>query len=177
MRKLMVVFTFAVLALACNTSQTKTGGDSATAASSDSMKTLYEQNLALVKANVSNFEKKDLDAFFANIADTITWTSPMYGDTVTTKAHWRESLKYFTDNWDSLQLVNPIFLAGVDAVTNIPDGSVRYYGQWNGVHKATGKHTSTQVYEFMNFNADHKVAADGQFFDVGGLMNAVAAKK
>lgn len=177
MRKLMMVSTFALLALACNTSQTKTGGESATAGSSDSMKTLYEKNLALVKANVSNFENKDLDAFFVHIADTVTWNSPMYGDTVTTKAHWMESIKYWTDNWDSLKLVNPIFLAGVDAVTNMPDGSVRYYGQWNGVHKATGNHTSVQIYEYMNFNADHKVAADGQYFDVGGLMNAAAAKK
>ncbi len=141
------------------------------------IKALYEQNLAIIKSNLAAFENKNLAALFANVSDTANWNSPVYGDALHTKAHWMESLKYWTDNWDSLHLVNPIYLAGVDTDTNMPDGSVRYYGQWDGVHKATGIHTSVQIYEFFNFNADHKVSASGSYFDVGGLMNAVAPKK
>ena len=70
-------------------------------------------------------------------------------------------------------MVDPIFLQGVDTDTNMPDGSVRYYGEWDGIHKASGKHTRVLVYQFYNFNSDHKISATGTFFDVGGLMNAV----
>ena len=162
----------ALMLLSCNTSEKKES-----ASGNDDTNALYEQHLAIVKGMVTNFENKDLDAFFANVADTVTWNSPVYGDTVTTKAHWRESLQYWLDNWDSLHLENPIFLKGVDPATNMSDGSVRYYGAWVGVHKATGTRTNLlSFYEFFNFNTDHKVATNGSFFDVGGLMNAVKPK-
>jgi hypothetical protein len=171
MKKLLFLSMAALMLLSCNneTKEAISGHDDNNA--------LYEQHLAIVKGMVTNFENKDLDAFFANVSDTVTWNSPMYGDTVQTKAHWRESLQYWLDNWESLKLENPIFLPGVDIETNKPDGSVRYYGSWVGVHKASGIRTNlTSFYEFFNFNADHKIAADGSFFDVGGLMNAVTPK-
>lgn len=168
MKKLFVLSAVTLLLLSCNSNE-KT---EVTTGNNDT-KALYEQNLATIKDNITAFENKNLDALFANVADTVTWTSPVYGDTVTTKAHYRESLQYWVDNWDSLHLVNPIFLQGVDQNTNMPDGSVRYYGEWDGVHKASGKHTQVLIYEFFNFNADHKISASGSFFDVGGLMNAV----
>jgi len=169
MKKIFFLSSVTLLLLSCNTDKTASG-DTDT-------KALYEQNLAVVKGMLANFENKDLDAFFANVSDTVTWNSPVYGDTVETKAHWRETLTYWTDNWDSLHLVDPIFLQGMDPDTNTPDGSVRYYGQWDGVHKATGIHTHVQIYEFFNFNADHKIATDGEFFDVGGLLKAVQTIK
>jgi hypothetical protein len=172
MKKLVFLSSVTLLLLSCNSNEKK----ETTPANNDS-KALYEKNLAVVKSMLANFENKDLDAFFTNVADTATWNSPVYGDTVHTKAHWKESLKYWTDNWDSLHLVNPIFLQGVDTDTNMPDGSVRYYGQWDGVHKATGTHTRVQIYEFYNFSTDHKIIADGEFFDVGGLMNSLQPKK
>lgn len=172
MKKLFFLSLVTLLLLSCNSDEKK----EATPGNNDS-KALYEQNLAVVKSMIANFENKDLDAFFTNVSDTVTWNSPVYGDTVHTKAHWKESLKYWTDNWDSLHLVNPIFLQGVDPDTNMPDGSVRYYGQWDGVHKATGTHTHVQIYEFYNFNTEHKIATDGEFFDVGGLMNSLQPKK
>ncbi|MES1217845.1 MAG: nuclear transport factor 2 family protein [Bacteroidota bacterium] len=168
MKKLFFLSVIALLILSCNSNDKKESNS----ASADT-KALYEQNLAVIKSNLAAFESKNIDAIFANVADTVTWSSPMYGDTVHTKAHYRETLQYWVDNWDSLHLVNPIYLQGVDTETNLPDGSVRYYGEWDAVHKATGKHTQVQIYEFFNFNADHKVSAAGSFFDVGGLMNAV----
>lgn len=172
MKKIFFLSLVTLLIISCNSNDKK----EASPANNDS-KALYEQNLAVVKSMIANFEKKDLDAFFADVADTVIWTSPVYGDTVTTKTHYRESLQYWEDNWDSLHLVNPIFLEGVNTDTNMPDGSVRYYGQWDGVHKATGTHTHVQIYEFFNFNTDHKITTNGQYFDVGGLMNSLQPKK
>lgn len=168
MKKLLFLTMFTSLLFSCNTKESKDA-----ASGNSDMNALYEKNLVVVKSNLAAFENKNMDALFANVADTATWNSPVYGDTVQTKAHWRESLQYWIENWDSLHLVDPIYLAGMDPDTNIPDGSVRYYGQWNGVHKATGKHTQVQIYEYYNFNADNKISASGSFFDVGGLMNAV----
>lgn len=171
MKKLVILSMAAMMMLSCNNEKKDAASDN------DNSTALYEQHLAIVKGMVTNFETKDLNAFFANVADTVTWNSPAYGDTVKTKEHWKESLQYWLDNWESLHLENPIFLPGVDTVTHKPDGSVRYYGSWVGVHKATGTRTNLQsFYEFFNFNADHKVATNGSFFDVGGLMNAVKPK-
>ena len=173
MKKLLFLSAVTLFLLSCNSEQK----NETTASGDNDTKALYAQNLAMIKSNLAAFENKNLDGIFANVSDTANWTSPVYGDTVHTKAHWMESLKYWMDNWDSLHLLNPIYLAGVDTDTNMPDGSVRYYGQWDGVNKATGKHTSVQVYEFFNFNTDHKISASGSYFDVGGLMNDVAPKK
>lgn len=167
MKKLLFLLLIGFLIYACNSNEKKEASDN------NDMQTMYEQNLAVVKSMISDFENKNMDAFMSNVADSVTWNSPMYGDTVQTKAHYKESLQYWLDNWDSLHLESPIFLPGVDTVTKKPDGSVRYYGQWKGVHKATGKHTDVNFYEFFNFNADHKITNNGQFFDVGGLMNSL----
>lgn len=172
MKKFLLLSVVTLLLLSCNTEQKNED----TPPGENDMKALYEHNLATIKTNLAAFESKDLETLFANVSDTATWNSAIYGDTLHTKAHWMESLKYWTDNWDSLHLVNPTYLAGVDPETNMPDGSVRYYGQWNGIHKATGIHTQVQVYEYFNFNTDKKISACGSYFDVGGLMNAVTPK-
>lgn len=173
MKKLVSLSLLALILFSCNTTEKK----EATTTGNDNMKPLFEQNLAIVKSNIEAFSNKNPDAIFANVADTVTYNSPVYGDTVKTKAHYIESLKYWMENWDSLHLVKPVYLSGVDPATNQPDGSVRYYGVWEGVHKATGTHTYVSIYEYFNFNADHKISALGQYFDVGGLMNAVQPKK
>ena len=173
MRKLLFLAMVSLLVISCNSPEKK--ANEATAKTDDGM-TLYSQNLAVVKTCVTAFENKNLNDFFANVADSVIWNSPVYGDEVHTKAHWMESLKYWIDNWDSLHLVDANFLPGLDSATNTIDGSVRYYGQWDGVHKATGIHTHVQIYETYEFNKDHKIVNDAQYFDVGGLMNAVKPK-
>lgn len=170
MRKLLFLSVISLLAISCNSNEKK---EDEAASKNDSGQALYDQNLAVVKNCLTAFENKNLTDFFANVADSVKWHSPVYGDDVHTKAHWTESLKYWTDNWDSLHLNNGNFLPGLDSATHKIDGSVRYYGRWDGVHKATGIHTQVQVYETYEFNKDHKIVNDAQYFDVGGLMNAV----
>jgi hypothetical protein len=173
MRKLLFLPLALLVMLSCNNNETK----EAAGPKNDNKEALYEQNLSIVKTCIADFENKNLSDFFNNVADSVVWISPVYGDDVHTKAHWMESLKYWTDNWDSLQLINASFLPGLDSVSHSIDGSVRYYGEWLGVHKATGIHTHVQIYETYEFNVDHKMINDAQYFDVGGLMNAVQPKK
>src|SRR4029078_220061 len=113
-------------------------------------------------------ENENIEGWAATVADTAVWQSPAYGDTVNTKAHWKDALAMYIANWDSLKLMNPIFLPGIDQKTQQPDGSVRYYGQWVGKHKS-GKWPSINFYGTYDFNADGKCSQGGEFWDVGGL--------
>jgi hypothetical protein len=169
MRNLLFVAVISLAILACNQAENKNDGASNKSAD---MKALYEKNLATLKAGIAAFEKEDIEGWAATIADTAVWISPAYGDMDTTKKHWKESLAYYMANWDNLKLNNANFLPGIDADTHEFDGSVRYYGQWDGVHKS-GKKTSVNFYGTYNFNADNKIIFGADYFDLGGLLNEV----
>ena len=140
------------------------------------MKGLYEANLAAYKTQVAAFEKEDLSAWASTIADSAVWLSPAYGDTVTTKEHWVQTIKNIMDNNSNLHLSNAQFLPGIDSASHQPDGSVRYYGTWHAT-AAPGKEVSIKFYGTYDFNKDHKVISADEFYDVGGVMNAVKPNK
>src|SRR6185295_3974221 len=94
-----------------------------------------------------------------------------YGAPDGTKEDWKKALSFYLANWDSLKLKDARFLPGVDSTTQEPDGSVRYYGKWTGVHKS-GVRTSSTFYGSLEFNAESKITDASEFFDVGGLINA-----
>ena len=172
MKKILFASVVSLFILACNNEKKE---DTASKGDAD-MKALYEKNLAVVKSAIAAFEKKDIEGWAANIADSATWSSPAYGDTVHTKAHWKESLTAYANNWTDLKLTNPNFLPGVDSSTQQPDGSVRFYGVWVGTHKS-GQQTSSKFYGAYDFNKDNKVVSGDEYFDVSGLINAVTPKK
>ncbi len=177
MKKFILFSLLTVLFLSCNDS---TKSDS-TASSSESMSTssdskaLYEKNLASLQTGLTAFENENMDDWAATIADNAVWNSPAYGAKPAGKAEWKQALTAYTTEWDSLKLVNPVFLPGIDSATHEFDGSVRYYGNWEGVHKS-GVKTSSSFYGTFEFDKDGKVVDGSDFFDVGGLMNAIKAK-
>lgn len=178
MKKILFFSITSLLLLACNQkSKTEESSSNSGDKKSAEMKELYEKNLATLQTGIAAFEKGDADGWAATIADSAVWQSPAYGDTVKTKAHWKSAIKYYTDNWTNLKLNNAIFLPGIDTATHEMDGSVRYYGNWDGVYKSLGVKTSVTFYGSYDFNKDNKVINGEEFFDVGGLMNAIAAKK
>ncbi|HEY8689857.1 MAG TPA: hypothetical protein VIM07_11535 [Chitinophagaceae bacterium] len=138
-------------------------------------KSLYEKNLASLKKGITAFENENLDEWATTVADTTIWNSAAYGSSPGTKADWRKMLAAYIADWDSLTLNYPDFLPGIDSATHEFDGSVRYYGIWNGVHKS-GVHTSVNFYATYDFNKEGKIINASEFFDVGGLMNAIKAK-
>lgn len=169
MKKLLFATIVSLLVIACSEEKKE----------DDSKKwwneSLVQKNLATIQAGIAAFEKEDIDGWSAIVADSAVWSSPAYGDTVTTKAHWLESLKFYMDNWDNLKLNNAIFLPGIDSATHEMDGSVRYYGDWDAVHKS-GLAMHLKFYATYDFNKDNKVTYCSDFFDVGGLMNTVQPK-
>jgi hypothetical protein len=138
-------------------------------------KALYEKNLASLQSGITAFENEKMDDWAATVADNAVWNSPSYGSKPGSKEDWKKALTSYTANWDSLKLVDPVFLPGIDSVTHEFDGSVRYYGKWEGVHKS-GVKTSVNFYGTYEFDKDDKVVNGSEFFDVGGLMNAIKLK-
>lgn len=169
MKKLLVAVIITIIVTGCSQPEQK---DGIASQQNDDMKALYEANLAMYKTQIAAFEKEDLNAWAATIADSATWLSPAYGDTITTKGHWVESIKYIMDNNSNLHLTDAQFLPGVDSATLQPDGSVRYYGTWHAT-SASGKEARIKYYGTYDFNKDHKVIAGDEFYDVGGVMNAL----
>ncbi len=169
MRKLFFGMIITIMTVSCNQANEK---ETDASGNTTEMNDLYEANLAAYKNQVAAFEKEDLNAWASEVADTAVWNSPMYGDTITSKAHWVESTKYDFDNFSNLHLTDAQFLPGVDSTTHQPDGSVRYYGTWNGT-SLSGKEVSVKFYGTYNFDKDHKIIFGSDYFDAGGLMNAL----
>jgi hypothetical protein len=180
MKKLIFAALITMMIAGCNQSEKKSDTtvqkDNSSSGNADEMKTAYEANLAAYKTQIAAFEKKDLNAWAATVADSAKFSSPIYGDTATSKAHWVEYIKAIFDNNTNLHLTDAQFLPGVDTSTLKPDGSVRYYGTWNGTSK-DGKQKSIKFYGTYDFNSDHKIISGDDFYDVGGVTNATAAKK
>ena len=77
--------------------------------------------------------------------------------------HFREDVTY-----------QGIWLPGVLAETGLPDGSVRSYGMWTGVHTETGKSWELSSYHTWEFK-DGLIIAGGDYFDAGGLLGSLQA--
>ena len=173
MKKLLLFIACSYLLAACS-NQEKKEDDSAK--KPDDMTALYEKNLAVIKSAIASFENKDLEGWAASVADSVVWNSPAYGDTLTTKAHWKEVLTADLANWNDLKLTNANFLPGVDSTNHQPDGSVRFYGVWVGTTKS-GVKTASKFYGSYDLNKDGKVIFADEYFDVGGVMAAMNPKK
>lgn len=178
MKKVFFALAITLLAIGCNQSEKKedTSPQDTPVSKSDEMKALYEQNLATLKTFIADFEKEDINGQATQLADSAVWSSPAYGDTVHTKKHWLEAQKNYMDNWSDLHLSNAHFLPGIDSATHEFDGSVRYYGLWSGTHSSGVAYAPVKFYGTYDFNKDHKIISGNDFFDLGGLMNAVQTK-
>ena len=175
MRKLIIYSIALLLICSCN-DDSKTAGVAATDTKAADMKAVYERNLASLQSGIAAIEKEDMEGWANVIADSVVFSSPMYGDTLATKQHWKDILSGFFADWDKLKLAESSFLPGIDSATHEPDGSVRYYGTWTGVHKS-GKQTSFKFYGTFDFNKDAKVINADEYFDVSGVMGSVAPVK
>ena len=153
----------------------KSSDTTSTASTTSDAKALYEKNLASLQAGITAFENEKIDDWAATVADAAVWNPPAYGAKPAGKEDWKKVLTAYIADWDSLKLVSPVFLPGIDSTTHEFDGSVRYYGKWEGVHKS-GIKTSVSFYGSYEFNKDGKVVDGTEFFDVGGLMNAIKSK-
>ena len=135
----------------------------------------YERNLATAKKLFELHGKEDIDGQLALISDKIQSNSSMYGSETAGYDQYVNMLKGYHAAFDNIKYTANIWLPGTDSLGNL-DGSVRTYGNWTGVNVATGKELNLHGYWYMNFDEDGKVIGQGDYFDFGGMINAVYPK-
>lgn len=137
----------------------------------------YEENLATAKKLFQLHEEEKIDDQLALVSKDMKFYTPMYGssDPVGYDAY-AAMIKGYHDNYEDVKYNAQVWLPGVDTLSLKPDGSVRTYGTWTGKNSITGKEISLSGYWYFNFDTDGKIIAQGDFFDYGGMMQAVAPK-
>lgn len=171
MKTITLVLCASLLVIGCNQSGTYSGSGM-----NSEMKALYEKNLGVLKAMISAYESEQLDTWSQYVADSARWNPAGYGALPSTKGQWAAALSAYHADWDSIRLMNANFLPGLDQETKEFDGSVRFYGLWVGRHKS-GVETSVNYYATADFNQEGKLAVYSEYFDVGGLINALKPKE
>ena len=137
----------------------------------------YEKNVATAQKLFALHGEENLDEQLALVSKDIKLYTPMYGSSEPLGYDaYASILKGYHDNFEDIKYNAQAWLPGVDTLSLKPDGSVRTYGTWTGKNSITGKEINLNGYWYFNFDADGKVSAKGDFFDYGGMMQAVGPK-
>ena len=136
----------------------------------------FEKNKATAIEFIELHNSEDWEAQAELLHEDLDWAPPMYGSENYGKAEHIEAMKMYQEMFDNIKFEADYWLPGVDPQTGMNDGSVRTYGTWTGVNVATGKVLDLHGYWYMNFDEDGKVIAQGDYFDFGGMINAVYPK-
>ena len=132
----------------------------------------YEANKALAQKWVETFETQNMALWDEVVSKEIKDTSPMYGMGEVGYEESRYIAQFYVDNYEDVKFNNPVWLPGIDSLSQKPDGSVRAYGTWTGKSKSTGRTFSLNSYHNFEFK-DGMIVSTGEYFDATGMVNAV----
>ena len=135
----------------------------------------YEANLAIAKSFFALHETEDFTAQIAMLHKDLEAEPPMYGSEMLGYDEVAGALKGYHDAFDNIKWTPNVWLPGSDESGKL-DGSVRTYGEWSGTHVGTGKTLKLRSYHYMNFDDQGKIIGLGDFFDFGGMYDAVYSK-
>lgn len=93
---------------------------------------------------------------------------PMYGTDAVGHDEVAGMVRGYQTEFDELAFTEDTWLPGTNEMGQ-PDGSVRTYGTWTGVHTASGKPLALRSYHYFNFDDQGKIIEQGDFFDYGGM--------
>ena len=116
----------------------------------------------------------DLQAQLDLVHEDLQWQPAFHGSAQIDKAGFGEYLKGWHDVMEDVTYTAVSWLPGVLAETGQPDGSVRTYGKWTGVHTETGKSWELISYHTWDFK-DGLIISGGDYFDAGGLLGSLQA--
>ncbi len=137
----------------------------------------YEKNLATAQKLFVLHGEEKLDEQLALVSKDIQIEVPMYGSNERMGYDaYASMIKAYHDNFEDIKYTAEVWLPGVDTVSLKPDGSVRTYGTWTGKNSVTGKDINLKGYWYFGFDNEGKIIAQGDFFDYGGMMQAVGPK-
>jgi quinol monooxygenase YgiN len=157
MKRLILLFLMATLLTSCNNNPD------------------YAKNLATAQKLFQLHEEENLEAQLAPVSEKMESITSMYGGEATGFDQYKAMIKGYHNDFDDIKYNANVWLPGTDP-DGILDGSVRTYGTWTGTNVATGKQLNLMGYWYFNFDAEGKVITQGDFFDYGGMYNAVYPK-
>tara|TARA_B100001996_G_C18600879_1_gene569794 strand:+ start:330 stop:1106 length:777 start_codon:yes stop_codon:yes gene_type:complete len=135
----------------------------------------YAKNLATAKKLFKLHEEENLEAQLALVSEKIESNTSFYGSETVGYDQYVSMLKGYHAAFDNIKYTANNWLPGTSPEGKL-DGSVRTYGTWTGVNIATGKELDLKGYWYMNFDKEGKIIAQGDFFDFGGMIDAVYPK-
>ena len=157
MKKLLLLFSITILFSSCNTNPE------------------YAKNLATAQKFFDLHGEEDIDAQLALVNKDIELNTSMYGSETVGYDQYVTMLEGYHAAFDNIKYTANNWLPGTGPEGNL-DGSVRTYGTWTGTNISTGKELNLKGYWYMNFDTDGKIIAQGDFFDFGGMYDAVYPK-
>ena len=135
----------------------------------------YERNLETAKMLFKLHEEENLEAQLDLVSKDIESIPPVYGSSPAKYEGYKAMLKGYHDGFNEIKYTPNVWLPGTDSLGNL-DGSVRTYGNWKAVNSGTGKTIDLNGYWYFNFDASGKIIVQGDFFDFGGMYDAVYPK-
>ena len=134
----------------------------------------FEKNSKTVLANLEGWQNENLD-YSMYSKDFVMNDTGFNGKDSLSLDEVMKSDKELWKNYDFKLLENPVvLLPGVNSDTKKPDGSVRYYGNWQVTIPATDSTEARsgviKFYESFDFDADGKIIYQQGYGDFGGLM-------
>ena len=157
MKKLITLFLIAILFSNCNTNPN------------------YTKNLATAQKLFELHGQEDIEGQLALVSKDIESNTSMYGSEPVGYDQYVGMLKGYHAAFDNIKYTADNWLPGTGEDGSL-DGSVRTYGTWTGTNVSTGKELNLKGYWYMNFDEEGKIVAQGDFFDFGGMVDAVYPK-
>ena len=169
MKNILAITAFSALAVGCMPAENETS----------EVQAMYEANCATVTTALENFQNETADYSMYNQESfwaRPTRFNPTKGDSVTLDELKESNI----EGWAMMdyELVSDLkFLSGVDAATNMMDGSVRYYGVWKVTRTATdsveAKSCTIPLYSSFDFDAEGKILFQQNYGDFTAAFNSL----
>ena len=132
----------------------------------------FEKNTEIAKKYLKLHEVEDAESMFTYLHEDIQWHMPVYGMEMGGIEEVKAAILGYQSEFDNMKFNANYWLPGVDTETGKPDGSTRVYGTWVSTHVKTGKEAKLTSYHSFEFK-DGKIISGGDWFDLGGMMNAL----
>lgn len=141
----------------------------------NSVNEAFENNSKVALAEIEGWENESMDYDAVYASDALFYPTGFNSPDSVTLDETKENNAKMWAGFDFELLHDPVFLPGVNAETNLADGSVRYYGVWKVTLPATDsteeRSGNLKLYESFDFDSEGKIAYQQAFGDFGGLFN------
>lgn len=135
----------------------------------------YPENLTTAKKLFALHGEENLEEQLNLISKEFQGESPFYNSEMMGYDEFSKMLKGYHDAFDNIKYTARTWLPGTDSL-GVFDGSVRTYGEWTGMQVQTGKQLNLKGYWYFDFDDNGLLKAQGDFFDAGGMLDAVYPK-